>query len=239
MSFRALSMKTASRAALSQSMRTSRLAPCLSVRYNSSKTPDPKSKATSLIDALPGNTVLTKTGILGTSAAAIIYGISNQLYVINDESILLLIFLGFSGLVAKFMAPLYKDFADSRIKKVSDILNSSRVRHVDAVKDRIESVSELQNVSETTKVLFDVSKETVELEAKAFELKQQVELANEAKSVLDSWVRYEASLRQLQQKQLAEAIISKVESELTNPKFQDKILQQSITEVEQVLANIK
>ncbi|KAL3233770.1 ATP synthase subunit 4, mitochondrial [Nakaseomyces bracarensis] len=236
---RAISMRTASRAALSQSMRSARLTPVLSMRYNSTKTPDAKSKAASLIDALPGNTVLTKTGILGTSAAAIIYGISNQLYVINDESILLLIFLGFSGLVAKFLAPMYKDFADSRIKKIGDILNSSRVRHVDAVKDRIESVSELQNVSETTKVLFDVSKETVELEAKAFELKQQVELAHEAKSVLDSWVRYEASLRQLQQKQLAEAIISKVENELTNPKFQDKILQQSITEVEQVLANIK
>lgn len=107
------------------------------------------------------------------------------------------------------------------------------------MKDRIESVSELQNVSETTKVLFDVSKETVELEAKAFELKQKVELAHEAKSVLDSWVRYEASLRQLQQKQIAEGIISKVESELTNPKFQDRVLQQSIAEVEQVLANIK
>lgn len=239
MSFR-LSVRTASRAALSQSMRTStRFAPVCLMRYNSTKTPDPKTKAASLIDALPGNTFLTKTGILGTSAAAIIYGISNQLYVINDESILLLIFLGFSGLVAKFLAPLYKDFADSRIKKVSDILNSSRARHVDAVKDRIESVSELQNVSETTKVLFDVSKETVELEAKAFELKQQVELANEAKSVLESWVRYEASLRQLQQKQLAEAIIAKVEGELTNPKFQDKILQQSITEVEHVLSTMK
>ena len=242
MSFRALTMRSAvARTALNNTIRSARVAtPYLGIRHSSSTpTPDPKTKAASLIDALPGNTALTKTGILGTSAAAIIYGISNQLYVINDESILLLIFLGFSGLVAKFLAPLYKDFADARIKKIGSILNSSRERHVDAVKDRIESVSELQNVSETTKVLFDVSKETVELEAKAFELKQKVELAHEAKSVLDSWFRYEASLRQLQQKQIAEGIISKVESELTNPKFQDRVLQQSIAEVEQVLANIK
>ena len=36
------------------------------------------------------------------------------------------------------------------------------------------------------------TQETAELEAKAFELQQRTEYAAEAKSVLDSWVRYEA-----------------------------------------------
>jgi F-type H+-transporting ATPase subunit b len=161
------------------------------------------------------------------------------LYVINDESILLLTFLGFTGLVAKYLAPAYKDFADARMKKVSDVLNASRNKHVEAVKDRIDSVSQLQNVAETTKVLFDVSKETVELESEAFELKQKVELAHEAKAVLDSWVRYEASLRQLEQRQLAKSVISRVQSELGNPKFQEKVLQQSISEIEQLLSKLK
>lgn len=111
--------------------------------------------------------------------------------------------------------------------------------HVEAVKDRIDSVSQLQNVAETTKVLFDVSKETVELESEAFELKQKVELAHEAKAVLDSWVRYEASLRQLEQRQLAKSVISRVQSELGNPKFQEKVLQQSISEIEQLLSKLK
>lgn len=200
---------------------------------------DPKAKASSIIDALPGNSALSKTGILATSTAAAVYAISNELYVVNDETILLGTFIGFAFIVAKFLAPAYKDFADGRVKQVSDVLNASRAKHVDAVKQRIESVSELQNVSDTTKVLFDVSKETVELEAKAFELKQQVELATEAKSVLDSWVRYEASVRQLQQQQLAEAVISKVNSELANPKFQDKVLQQSVADVEKLFAGLK
>ena len=200
---------------------------------------DPKAKAQSIIDALPGNNFLTKTGILGTSAAALVYAISNELYVINEESILLVSFLAAGVLLAKYVAPAYSSFAEARVKRVSDVLNASRQKHIDAVKDRINSVSALQNVSETTKVLFDVSKETVELEAKAFELKQKADLAHQAKLVLDSWVRYEDSLRKLEQRQIVDSIIKNVEKELNDPKFQDKILQQAITDAEKILTNLK
>ncbi|CAI4054451.1 hypothetical protein SUVZ_16G2090 [Saccharomyces uvarum] len=240
MSVRGLALRSASKSLFNQGIRRTPIV--VGARYMSStpeKQTDPKTKANSIINAIPGNNILTKTGVLGTSAAAVIYAISNELYVVNDESILLLTFLGFTGLVAKYLAPAYKDFADARMNKVSEILNASRNKHVEAVKDRIGSVSELQNVAETTKVLFDVSKETVELESEAFALRQKVELAHEAKSVLDSWVRYEASLRQLEQRQLTASVIAKVESELGNPKFQDKVLQQSITEIEQLLSKLK
>ena len=200
---------------------------------------DPKAKAQSIIDALPGNNFLTKTGILGTSAAALVYAISNELYVINEESILLVSFLAAGVLLAKYVAPAYSSFAEARVKRVSDVLNASRQKHIDAVKDRINSVSALQNVSETTKILFDVSKETVELEAKVFELKQKADLAHQAKSVLDSWVIYEDSLRKLEQTQIVESIIKNVEKELKDPKLQDRILQQAITDAENILTNLK
>ncbi|CAI4841020.1 BDN_1c_G0054170.mRNA.1.CDS.1 [Saccharomyces cerevisiae] len=240
MGVRGLALRSVSKTLFSQGVRCPSMV--IGARYMSStpeKQTDPKAKANSIINAIPGNNILTKTGVLGTSAAAVIYAISNELYVINDESILLLTFLGFTGLVAKYLAPAYKDFADARMKKVSDVLNASRNKHVEAVKDRIDSVSQLQNVAETTKVLFDVSKETVKLESEAFELKQKVELAHEAKAVLDSWVRYEASLRQLEQRQLAKSVISRVQSVLGNPKFQEKVLQQSISEIEQLLSKLK
>lgn len=243
MSLRVLALKNSVRGPIRQSIPRSSL--CLGLRYLShtstllQQQPEPKAKAQSIINALPGNSILSKTGILGTSAAAAIYAISNELYVVNEESILLVTFLATIALLAKYVAPAYNDFADSRMKKVSDVLNASRMRHVDAVKERIGSVSELQNVSETTKILFDVSKETVELEAKSFELQQKVDLAAQAKSVLDSWVRYEASLRQLEQQQIAKSIISKVEAEISNPKFQDRVLQQSIGEVEKLFAGLK
>ena len=74
--------------------------------------------------------------------------------------------------------------------------------------------------------------ETAKLEAQAFELAQKTALTAEAKTVLDSWVRYEGQVKARQQKELADTIIGKVAKELENPKVLQQILQQSVTDVE-------
>ncbi len=78
----------------------------------------------------------------------------------------------------------------------------------------------------------DPTKETAHLEAQAFELEQKTALVTEAKTVLDSWVRYEGQVKQRQQRELAESIIAKVEKELEDPKVLKQILDQSIKDVE-------
>ncbi len=77
--------------------------------------------------------------------------------------------------------------------------------------------------------------ETAKLEAQAFELEQKTALAAEAKTVLDSWVRYEGQVKQRQQKELSQSIIAKVQKELENPKVLQQILQQSVADVESML----
>lgn len=200
---------------------------------------DPKQKASSLIESLPGSSILSKTGILATSAAASIYAISNELYVVNDETILLVTFIGFVGLIAKVVAPLYGEFAKERTAFVTKLLNDARSGHVNAVKERIEQVGSLKDVVSTTKALFEMSKETAALEAESFTLKQKVGTATEAKSVLDSWVRYEAQVRQQEQKQLSSSVIAKVQEQLKDAKFQDKVLAQAIADVEKLFAKEK
>lgn len=197
---------------------------------------EPKEKANSIVDALPGNSLISKTGILATSAAAAIYGISNELVVLHDETILVVTFSTFVALCAKFVAPLYTEWADGEIKKVNDLLNESKNKHVSAVKGRIESVSQLKSVVNTTKQLFDISRETAKLEAETFELKQKVAVANEAKATLDSWVRFEQQQRQLEQEQLLKSVLEKVNKEVENPKFQDRVLAEAVAEVEKVFA---
>lgn len=78
----------------------------------------------------------------------------------------------------------------------------------------------------------EVYQETAQLEAKAFELEQRTAFVQEAKSVLDSWVRYEGQVKQRQQKELAESVITKIRKELENPKVLQQILQQSVADVE-------
>jgi hypothetical protein len=76
------------------------------------------------------------------------------------------------------------------------------------------------------------AQETAKLEAQAFELEQKTAIAHEAKTVLDSWVRYEGQVKQRQQRELAESVISKIEKELDNPKVLKQILDQSVADVE-------
>lgn len=45
-------------------------------------------------------------------------------------------------------------------------------------------------------------------------------------------MRYEGQVKQRQQKELAESIISKITKELENPKTLQQILQQSVADVE-------
>lgn len=78
----------------------------------------------------------------------------------------------------------------------------------------------------------DSFQETAQLEAQTFELGQKTALAQEAKSVLDSWVRYEGQVKQRQQRELTENIINKITKELENPKTLQQILQQSVADVE-------
>ena len=84
--------------------------------------------------------------------------------------------------------------------------------------------------------MLTVAQETAQLEAQAFELEQKTAIAAEAKSVLDSWVRYEGQVKQRQQKELAESIIAKIEKELDNPKTLKQILDQSVTDIESMLS---
>ena len=80
--------------------------------------------------------------------------------------------------------------------------------------------------------MLTVGQETARLEAQAYELEQKTALADEARNVLDSWVRYEGQVKARQQKELADSIIGKIEKELEDPKVLQRILNQSVQDVE-------
>ncbi|KAJ4410293.1 atp4 subunit B of the stator stalk of mitochondrial F1F0 ATP synthase [Gnomoniopsis sp. IMI 355080] len=198
---------------------------------------DPKKKAQSILDALPGNSLVSKTAILSSAAGLSIYALSNEYYVVNEETVVAFCLLSVWGAVIKYAGPMYTEWAEAQNKKIAGILNAARADHTQAVKTRIDSVQQMSGVVDITKSLFEVSKETAKLEAQAYELEQKTALAAEAKAVLDSWVRYEGQVKQRQQKELADTIIAKVQKELENPKVLQQILAQSVADVEKIVAS--
>lgn len=199
--------------------------------------PDPKTKAQSILDSLPGNSMISKTAILSSAAGLSVYAISSEYYIVNEESVVAFCLLSVWGALIKFGGPMYTEWADAQNNKIKGILNAARADHTQAVKDRIDHVQQMGGVIDTTKALFAISKETAELEARAYELEQTTALAAEAKTVLDSWVRYEGQVKARQQKELAESVIAKVKKELENPKVLQQILQQSVSDVERELTS--
>ncbi|RDL38520.1 ATP synthase subunit 4, mitochondrial [Venustampulla echinocandica] len=198
---------------------------------------DPKKKAQSILDSLPGNSLVSKTAILSAAAGTSIYALSNEYYIVNEETIVALCLISVWTAVFKYGGPMYKEWADGQVNKIKGILNAARADHTEAVKTRIESVQQLGSVVDITKNLFEVSKETARLEAKAYELEQTTALAAEAKSVLDSWVRYEGQVKIRQQKELSDSIIEKIRKDLENPKVLQQILQQSVADVERIVSS--
>lgn len=119
---------------------------------------DPKKKALSILDSLPGNSLVSKTAILSSAAGLSIYAISNEYYVMNEETIVAFCLLSIWTAVFKYGGPLYSEWAQGQIDKMKGILNAARADHTEAVKTRIASVEQLGSVVDITKTLFEVSK---------------------------------------------------------------------------------
>ncbi|KAI7907300.1 uncharacterized protein BX663DRAFT_134094 [Cokeromyces recurvatus] len=201
------------------------------------KTEEPKQKANSLIDVLPGNSIVSKTGYITGATGLAAFLISKEIYVLNEETLVLISSAGLLGVLLKYLREPFTNMANEHIERIKNILIQARNEHKSTVQERIDEVGEMKDLVQVTKTLFELSRETAQLEAEAFELKQQVAVASEVKSTLDSWVRHETSLREREQKQLATYLIEKVNKSLEDPKIQQQILDQAILDVQAVAKN--
>ncbi|GAB5590472.1 atp4 subunit B of the stator stalk of mitochondrial F1F0 ATP synthase [Umbelopsis nana] len=206
------------------------------VRNYSSEEVEPKKKAASIVDSLPGNSLVSKTGYVTLGAGLATFLISKEIYVFNEETLVLVAFGGLAGALFKYLKEPYNSMADEHINRIKNVLYKARNDHKSAVTERIDQVGQMKDIVDVTKNLFALSRETAKLEAEAFELKQKVAVAQEVKSTLDSWVRYEASVREREQKQLAAFLIEKIQKDLEDPKIQQQILDQAVIDVQKLTA---
>ncbi|KAI8343546.1 hypothetical protein BC941DRAFT_508967 [Chlamydoabsidia padenii] len=195
---------------------------------------DPKQKANSIIDSLPGNSIVSKTGYITLGTGLATFLISKEVYVFNEETLVL---VGAGGLLfglLKYLREPFTAMGNEHINRIKTVLNQAREDHKSTVQERIDQVGQMKDLVDVTKALFDISRETAQLEAEAFKLKQQVAVAHEVKSTLDSWVRHETSVREREQKQLAAYLIEKIQKDLKNPKIQQQILDQAVVDVQKL-----
>ena len=101
---------------------------------------------------------MSKTAILSAGAGLSTWAISNELYVVNEESIVMFSLLSVFWGIYHYLGPSYKEWAQGYMGKVKGILNAAREDHKSAVQGRIDSVKGVGEVVQITKDLFAVSK---------------------------------------------------------------------------------
>ncbi|KAJ1883138.1 atp4 subunit B of the stator stalk of mitochondrial F1F0 ATP synthase [Coemansia sp. RSA 1722] len=200
---------------------------------NNERTPA-EQKANSIIDAFPGNSLVAKTGYFAGATGLTALLISKEIYVVNEETILVVAFGSILAVLYKAIKEPYVNWAQSSLKAIEDLLTGARSEHKAAMLSQIEAKSKLKDIVAYTKSMFGMSKEIATMNAESFELQQKVALNAEIKSVLDSWVRYESSVRENEQKALAEKVIGNVRSQLTSPKTQDEIISQCLRDIQAI-----
>lgn len=124
----------------------------------SSSSQDPKSRAAAAIDAIPGNSLVSKTGsiVLGTALTGAAIG--TELFVVNEEIVVGVSFALLIGYLSTVIRAPYSEWAEGQIQKFKDILNQSRAAHTQAVQGRIDTVNEMKDVVGLTEQMFALSK---------------------------------------------------------------------------------
>ena len=75
------------------------------------------------------------------------------------------------------------------------------------------------------------------MEADAYEHEQELIFYTKAKAILDDWVRYEAKIRDQEQRRVVDEVISSVMAAVKDPKFQDKYMDQCVSDIEAAFAS--
>src|SRR5690606_7605584 len=106
-------------------LRQSALLPALaatpsSVRYQSNL-PDPKTKAQSILDSLPGNSLVSKAAILSAGAGLSVAAISNELFVVNEEAVVAFCLLTVFTFIGKYGGPMYSEWAQTQVDRIRDV----------------------------------------------------------------------------------------------------------------------
>ncbi|RUS24292.1 hypothetical protein BC938DRAFT_473821 [Jimgerdemannia flammicorona] len=119
---------------------------------------DPKTKASSIIDALPGNSLVSKTTFVTLGAGLATFLVSKEIYVLNEETLVLIATGSLFVALLKNLKEPYNAMSDEVIQRIKNVLVKAREDHKFAVQDRIDQVGQLKDIVDVTKGLFAISK---------------------------------------------------------------------------------
>ncbi|KAJ1679110.1 atp4 subunit B of the stator stalk of mitochondrial F1F0 ATP synthase, partial [Spiromyces aspiralis] len=100
---------------------------------------EPAKKAESIINSLPGDSIIAKTGYIATGTGLAALLISKEIYVFNEESVILAAFGAIIAILYKAIKEPYISWAQGHIQSIKNTLEQARSNHKSAVQDQISA----------------------------------------------------------------------------------------------------
>jgi len=195
-------------------------------------TVEPKTQANALINAIPGNSMLTKTGVVALGAGLFAVGISKELILIHPETIIVGCFGGIVYLLSQQLAPVIKGELESYIDNIRKAVNENREKEIASFHDEIQKLKDVELAVPLTKELFSMHKEIVLMNKTLAEYNVRKNTINSIKSKMDAIAALEAQQRASEQGELLGLLRSRVMTAIKDPKFQENYLKKCISDIE-------
>lgn len=119
---------------------------------------DAKSKAGDLMNLVPGNNVLTKTGVLSLVAGLTAYGISKEVIVLHNETLLVVGTGVVLSLAYNKLSGPFQEWADSEREELRKKLNSSIETKKRFLNQQIEDARKASQIQQVIEGFYSASK---------------------------------------------------------------------------------
>ena len=192
----------------------------------------PVAKANSLLDLVPGNSLLTKTGVVATGVGLTAVAISKEFLLLHPETIVLGAFAGMVVFLHQQVTPIVANELDTRADEIRKHLNAAGDARKANLLNEIEATKGNTETVGITKEIFAISKDITVLQAQIRERELRRAIGTQIKFKLDYIAQLEAQKRQLEQQKVLEALRARVAEAIQDPKFQNELLKKVVVDLE-------
>lgn len=145
--------------------------------------------------------------------------IANDIYIFNEESLILMSFLLFSRFLYLKAGPPLREYLEAYAEGIRSKFVSSAVQEKEFLKSEIADLEGFRDYVDVAKSFCELKRETILLEAELHEVKQKYELMNSIKMSLNEHVRAANEKRENDRRLAVSNLIQSVMEELKDPKL--------------------
>lgn len=183
---------------------------------------------------LPGDTLFKKTAFTTIGGSLLAIAIANDLYIPNHETPILAAFLLFVRLVQLKLGPLITEFAEKGLAELRSFWEDKFFGQKKVLQETLRHLEKFQNQQQILDEYIRIKKENVSLEKELNDLLSTNKHLQSIKSKLEDKVRKLQEEQEQERKQLLDALLERVMSDLKDPKFQDTIMKQCLVDLEKI-----